>query len=124
MIISLCALPNPLRLSFKKSSTEIPFKPTRVILQDFTGVPAVVDLASLRTAMVEMKGDPSKINPERIIAQSKLLNLKDNIPVIIMAARPAMWKGYQVLIKALSKVEYDFQCVFNVQCFLRTFMYF
>ena len=55
--------------------------------------------------------DPSKINPERIIAQSKLLNLKDNIPVIIMAARPAMWKGYQVLIRALSKVEYDFQCV-------------
>ncbi len=55
--------------------------------------------------------NPSKINPERIIAQSKLLNLKDNIPVIIMAARPAMWKGYQVLIRALSKVEYDFQCV-------------
>ncbi len=56
--------------------------------------------------------NPSKINPERIIAQSKLLNLKDNVPVIIMAARPAMWKGYQVLIKALSKVKYDFQCVF------------
>ncbi len=55
--------------------------------------------------------DPSKINPERIIAQSKLLNLKDNIPVIIMAARPAMWKGYKVLIRALSKVEYNFQCV-------------
>ena len=55
--------------------------------------------------------DPSKINPERIIAQSKLLNLKDNIPVIIMAARPVMWKGYQVLIRALSKVKYDFQCV-------------
>jgi glycosyltransferase involved in cell wall biosynthesis len=54
----------------------------------------------------------SKINPERIIAQSKLLDLKDNVPVIIMAARPAMWKGYQVLIKALSKVKYDFQCVF------------
>ncbi len=55
--------------------------------------------------------NPNKINPARIIAQSKHLNLKDNIPVIIMAARPAMWKGYQVLIKALSKVEYDFQCV-------------
>lgn len=47
----------------KKSSKEIPYKPTRVILQDFTGVPAVVDLASLRTAMVEMGGDPSVINP-------------------------------------------------------------
>ena len=55
--------------------------------------------------------NPSKINPARIIAQSKHLNLKDNVPVIIMAARPAMWKGYQVLIKALSKVKYDFQCV-------------
>ena len=55
--------------------------------------------------------DPNKINPARIIAQSKHLNLKDNVPVIIMAARPAMWKGYQILIKALSKVKHDFQCV-------------
>ena len=55
--------------------------------------------------------NPSKINPARIIAQSKHLNLKDNIPVIIMAARPAMWKGYQFLIKSLSKVKHDFQCV-------------
>ncbi|MDP7047677.1 MAG: aconitate hydratase AcnA [SAR324 cluster bacterium] len=47
----------------KTSSKEIPFKPTRVILQDFTGVPAVVDLASLRSAMVAMNGDPSVINP-------------------------------------------------------------
>jgi len=47
----------------KKSPKEIPFKPTRVILQDFTGVPAVVDLASLRSAMVAMNGDPSVINP-------------------------------------------------------------
>ena len=43
--------------------------------------------------------NPSKINPTRIIAQSKHLNLKDNVPVIIMAARPVMWKGYQVLIR-------------------------
>ena len=56
--------------------------------------------------------NPSKINPARIISQSKHLNLKDNVPVIIMAARPAMWKGYQVLIKALSKVKHNFQCVF------------
>ncbi|RJF71376.1 aconitate hydratase AcnA [Deinococcus cavernae] len=42
---------------------EIPFKPARVILQDFTGVPAVVDLAAMRTAMVSLGGDPSKINP-------------------------------------------------------------
>ncbi|SQC65338.1 Aconitate hydratase [Listeria fleischmannii subsp. fleischmannii] len=43
---------------------EVPFKPARVILQDFTGVPAVVDLASLRKAMADMGGDPEKINPE------------------------------------------------------------
>jgi aconitate hydratase len=42
---------------------EIPFKPGRVVLQDFTGVPAVVDLAALRAAMVRMGGDPKKINP-------------------------------------------------------------
>ena len=56
--------------------------------------------------------NPNNINPARIISQSKHLNLKDNVPVIIMAARPAMWKGYQVLIKALSKVKHNFQCVF------------
>lgn len=42
---------------------EIPFKPARVILQDFTGVPAVVDLAAMRAAMSRMGGDPKKINP-------------------------------------------------------------
>jgi len=43
--------------------SEIPFKPARVILQDFTGVPAVVDLAALRSAMDRLGGDPRKINP-------------------------------------------------------------
>lgn len=43
---------------------EIPYKPSRVVLQDFTGVPAVVDLAALRSAMDRMKGDPQKINPQ------------------------------------------------------------
>ncbi len=42
---------------------ELPFKPARVILQDFTGVPAVVDLAAMRSAMARMGGDPQKINP-------------------------------------------------------------
>jgi len=45
------------------AKAEIPFKPARVILQDFTGVPAVVDLAAMRTAMSRMGGDPQKINP-------------------------------------------------------------
>jgi len=43
---------------------EIPFSPSRVILQDFTGVPAVVDIAALRDAMVEMGGDPERVNPQ------------------------------------------------------------
>ena len=55
--------------------------------------------------------NPNNIKPARIIAQSKILNLRDNIPVIIMAARPAMWKGYMTLISALSKVNNNFQCV-------------
>ncbi len=42
---------------------EIPFRPARVILQDFTGVPAVVDLAAMREAMVALGGDPARINP-------------------------------------------------------------
>ncbi|TCP30181.1 aconitase [Scopulibacillus darangshiensis] len=44
---------------------DVPFNPSRIILQDFTGVPAVVDLASLRKAMADMGGDPEKINPEK-----------------------------------------------------------
>ncbi|GAA0852050.1 aconitate hydratase AcnA [Aliiglaciecola litoralis] len=47
----------------KASSTEIAFVPSRVILQDFTGVPAVVDLAAMRDAMADLGGDPEKINP-------------------------------------------------------------
>ncbi|MGH2427546.1 MAG: aconitate hydratase [Candidatus Limnocylindria bacterium] len=42
---------------------ELPFMPGRVILQDFTGVPCVVDLAAMRDAMAKMGGDPSRINP-------------------------------------------------------------
>src|ERR1700716_628602 len=44
-------------------SREISFSPARVLLQDFTGVPAVVDLAAMRDAMAELGGDPARINP-------------------------------------------------------------
>jgi aconitate hydratase A / 2-methylisocitrate dehydratase len=44
-------------------SVEIPFQPARVLMQDFTGVPAVVDLAAMRDAMAEIGGDPAAINP-------------------------------------------------------------
>ncbi|HEX7325292.1 MAG TPA: aconitate hydratase AcnA [Rhodanobacteraceae bacterium] len=45
-------------------ATEIPFLPARVILQDFTGVPSIVDLAAMRDAMVALGGDASQINPQ------------------------------------------------------------
>ncbi len=45
------------------AEVEIPFMPARVVLQDFTGVPAVVDLAAMRSAMQRLGGDPEKINP-------------------------------------------------------------
>jgi aconitate hydratase len=44
-------------------SDEISFRPARVLLQDFTGVPAVVDLAAMRNAMADLGGDPARINP-------------------------------------------------------------
>ena len=47
----------------KRSDREIAYRPARVLLQDFTGVPAVVDLAAMRDAMVSLGGDPEKINP-------------------------------------------------------------
>ncbi|HWA43846.1 MAG TPA: aconitate hydratase AcnA [Hypericibacter adhaerens] len=50
-------------LKEKRSSREIAFRPARVLMQDFTGVPAVVDLAAMRDAMVKLGGDPKKINP-------------------------------------------------------------
>lgn len=46
-----------------KTDTEVAFKPARVILQDFTGVPAVVDLAAMRDATKRLGSDPAKINP-------------------------------------------------------------
>ena len=47
----------------RNSEAEIGFKPARVLMQDFTGVPAVVDLAAMRDAMANLGGDPTKINP-------------------------------------------------------------
>jgi len=46
-----------------RATTEIPFMPSRVVLQDFTGVPCVVDLAAMRDAMARLGGDPARINP-------------------------------------------------------------
>lgn len=54
----------------RRISHEIDYRPARVLMQDFTGVPAVVDLAAMRSAMEEMGGDPQKINP---LAQCDLI---------------------------------------------------
>jgi aconitate hydratase len=48
----------------KPANADIAFMPARVVLQDFTGVPAVVDLAALRSAMARLGGDPARINPQ------------------------------------------------------------
>ena len=45
------------------SSNEVPFKPARILMQDFTGVPAVVDLAAMRDGILRLGGDPAKVNP-------------------------------------------------------------
>ena len=50
-------------LTTQSSDQEIAYRPARVLMQDFTGVPAVVDLAAMRDAMVNLGGDPEKINP-------------------------------------------------------------
>ncbi|MCZ6894280.1 MAG: aconitase family protein, partial [Gammaproteobacteria bacterium] len=46
-----------------RSDQEIAYRPARVLMQDFTGVPAVVDLAAMRDAMAKLGGEPSRINP-------------------------------------------------------------
>ena len=46
-----------------KTSREIAYRPARVLMQDFTGVPAVVDLAAMRDGIMKLGGDPQKINP-------------------------------------------------------------
>jgi aconitate hydratase len=50
-------------LKTRKSDHEISYRPARVLMQDFTGVPAVVDLAAMRDAAVKLGGDPEKVNP-------------------------------------------------------------
>src|SRR5437763_1479977 len=59
-------------------SDEIAFTPARVVMQDFTGVPAVVDLAAMRDAMADLAGDPAKINP--LIPQVVGFKLSGELP--------------------------------------------
>jgi aconitate hydratase len=50
-------------LTEARSTQEVPFRPARILMQDFTGVPAVVDLAAMRDGMLRLEGDPQKVNP-------------------------------------------------------------
>ena len=50
-------------LEHGSSTKEVPFKPARILMQDFTGVPAVVDLAAMRDGITRLNGDPQKVNP-------------------------------------------------------------
>jgi aconitate hydratase len=69
-------------LKTKSSEREIAFRPARVLMQDFTGVPAVVDLAAMRDAMTALGGDPKKINPlvpvDLVIDHSVIVNFFGN----------------------------------------------
>lgn len=60
----IAGLENLVNFNAKKPTGVVPFRPSRVVLQDFTGVPAVVDLAAMRDAVVKLDGDPRIINPE------------------------------------------------------------
>ena len=65
-------------------NVEIQFTPARVIMQDFTGVPCVVDLATMREAMADLGGDPDKINPlapaEMVIDHSVIADVSSAEP--------------------------------------------
>jgi aconitate hydratase len=68
---------------------EISFRPARVLLQDFTGVPAIVDLAAMRDAMVALGGDPAAINPQ-IPAE---LVIDHSVQVDVFGSRIALFKN-------------------------------
>ena len=74
---------------------EVEFKPARVLLQDFTGVPAVVDLAAMRDAMQKLGGDPAKINP---LSPAELV-IDHSVQVDVFGSREAL----------LLNAEYEFE---------------
>ncbi len=78
-----------------KSETEIAFVPSRVILQDFTGVPAIVDLAAMRNAMQKLNGDAQKINPFNPVE----LVIDHSIMVDYFAQPDAMEKNTQTEVE-------------------------
>ncbi|WP_417449426.1 aconitate hydratase AcnA [Kordiimonas sp.] len=87
----------------KRSDHEIAYRPARVLMQDFTGVPAVVDLAAMRDAMAELGGDPEKINP---LAQCDLVI--DHSVMVDKFGTPQAFKQNVDLEMERNKERYEF----------------
>ncbi|MBL8926764.1 MAG: aconitate hydratase [Pseudonocardia sp.] len=83
--------------------TEIQFTPARVIMQDFTGVPCVVDLATMREAVTELGGDPSKVNP---LAPAELVI--DHSVIIDVFGRPDAFERNVDFEYSRNKERYQF----------------
>ncbi len=82
---------------------EVPFKPARVLLQDFTGVPAVVDLAAMRSAVSRMGGDPKRINPSIPVN----LVIDHSIQIDVHASLDAADKNVEIEFER-NKERYEF----------------
>jgi aconitate hydratase len=92
-------------LKTQRSDREIAYRPARVLMQDFTGVPAVVDLAAMRDAMVNLGGDPDKINPLS--------------PVDLVIDHSVMVDAFGTAGAFSENVEKEFQRNFERYAFLR-----
>ena len=85
------------------TQSEIAFMPARVLMQDFTGVPAVVDLAAMRDAMKELGGNPSKINP---LAATELV-IDHSVQVDYFGTQDALQKNAEIEFER-NKERYEF----------------
>ncbi len=81
----------------------LPFKPARVVMQDFTGVPAVVDLAAMRSAVARLGGDPSKVNPLVPVD----LVIDHSVQVDFFAAPDALQRNAEIEFKR-NRERYEF----------------
>jgi aconitate hydratase len=81
----------------KKSDREIAYRPARVLMQDFTGVPAVVDLAAMRDAIKKMGGDPERINPlssvDLVIDHSVQVDSYNSVDALMINAQMEMQRN-------------------------------
>jgi len=82
---------------------ELPFKPARVLLQDFTGVPCVVDLAAMRSAVARFGGDPSKINPQLAVN----LIIDHSVQVDYFDSTEAFWRNAEIEFQR-NRERYEF----------------